>query len=58
MVQIHQAATGRSRRDFLRAAGRVLYAGDGLSYMDAWQHGAILSAREAVTALHARALKG
>ncbi|WP_431954769.1 flavin monoamine oxidase family protein [Actinacidiphila sp. bgisy167] len=37
--------------------GRVLYAGDWLSYMDAWQHGAILSARKAVTALHSRALR-
>lgn len=37
--------------------GRVLFAGDWLSYMDAWQHGAILSARRAVTALHSRALK-
>jgi monoamine oxidase len=37
-------------------AGRVLYAGDWLSYLDAWQHGAILSARKAVTALHERAL--
>ncbi|WP_152617917.1 flavin monoamine oxidase family protein [Phaeacidiphilus oryzae] len=39
-------------------AGRVLYAGDWLSYMDAWQHGAILSARKAVTALHTAALSG
>ncbi|WP_107101515.1 flavin monoamine oxidase family protein [Peterkaempfera griseoplana] len=37
--------------------GRVLFAGDWLTYMDAWQHGAILSARKAVTALHSRALK-
>jgi monoamine oxidase len=37
-------------------AGRVLYAGDWLSYMDAWQHGAITSARKAVTALHARVM--
>lgn len=36
--------------------GRVLFAGDWLSNMDAWQHGAILAARKAVTALHARAL--
>jgi monoamine oxidase len=36
--------------------GRVLFAGDWLSYMDAWQHGAILSARKAVTTLHERAL--
>ncbi|MGX6603529.1 FAD-dependent oxidoreductase [Micromonosporaceae bacterium Da 78-11] len=36
--------------------GRVLYAGDWLSNMDAWQHCAILAARQAVTRLHARAL--
>jgi len=36
--------------------GRVLYAGDWLSYLDAWQHGAITSAREAVTALHTRVM--
>ncbi|WP_033322295.1 flavin monoamine oxidase family protein [Actinomadura atramentaria] len=36
--------------------GRVLFAGDWLSYMDAWQHGAILSARQAVTALHKRVM--
>ncbi len=39
-----------------RPTGRVLFAGDWLSYVDAWQHGAILSARAAVTALHGRAL--
>ncbi|MEV6302602.1 flavin monoamine oxidase family protein [Actinoplanes sp. NPDC051861] len=37
-------------------AGRVLFAGDWLSNMDAWQHGAIEAARRAVTKLHARAL--
>lgn len=37
-------------------AGRVLYAGDWLSYMDAWQHGAITSARKAVTTLHSRVM--
>ncbi|GAA4603562.1 monoamine oxidase [Actinoplanes octamycinicus] len=37
--------------------GRVLFAGDWLSNMDAWQHGAIVAARKAVTTLHARALK-
>ncbi|WP_084317087.1 FAD-dependent oxidoreductase [Actinospica robiniae] len=36
--------------------GRVLYAGDWLSYLDAWQHGAITSARKAVTALHSRVM--
>jgi monoamine oxidase len=37
-------------------AGRVYFAGDWLSYTDAWQHGAFTSARKAVTALHARVL--
>ncbi|SED24111.1 monoamine oxidase [Streptomyces sp. 3213] len=36
--------------------GRVYFAGDWLSYTDAWQHGAFSSARKAVTALHARVL--
>ncbi|GAQ55435.1 NAD(P)/FAD-dependent oxidoreductase [Streptomyces acidiscabies] len=36
--------------------GRVWFAGDWLSYTDAWQHGAFTSARRAVTSLHARVL--
>ncbi|WP_327290826.1 flavin monoamine oxidase family protein [Streptomyces sp. NBC_01198] len=36
--------------------GHVYFAGDWLSYMDAWQHGAFSSARKAVTALHQRVL--
>ncbi|MDH6125851.1 FAD-dependent oxidoreductase [Kitasatospora sp. GP82] len=44
-------------RPLTEPSGRVLFAGDWLSYTDGWQHGAILSARKAVTALHARALK-
>ncbi|MFI6036915.1 flavin monoamine oxidase family protein [Streptomyces sp. NPDC051315] len=36
--------------------GRVHFAGDWLSYTDAWQHGAFTSARKAVTALHTRVL--
>lgn len=39
-----------------RAAGRVYFAGDYLSYADAWQHGAFTSARKTVTALHSRVL--
>ncbi|MET7861295.1 FAD-dependent oxidoreductase [Streptomyces sp. NPDC005318] len=39
-----------------QAAGRVYFAGDYLSYADAWQHGAFTSARKAVTALHTRVL--
>ncbi|MEV4352612.1 FAD-dependent oxidoreductase [Actinoplanes sp. NPDC049596] len=33
-------------------AGRVFFAGDWLSHTVAWQHGAFVSARAAVTALH------
>ncbi|WP_326813133.1 flavin monoamine oxidase family protein [Streptomyces scopuliridis] len=39
-----------------KPAGRVYFAGDHLSYADAWQHGAFTSARKVVTALHARVL--
>jgi monoamine oxidase len=38
-------------------AGRVYFAGDWLSREVAWQHGAFVSARAAVTALHERVLK-
>jgi monoamine oxidase len=34
----------------------VYFAGDYLSYLDAWQHGAISSARKVVTELHQRVL--
>lgn len=38
------------------AAGHVYFAGDYLSYADAWQHGAFSSARRVVTTLHQRVL--
>ncbi|MET9463138.1 flavin monoamine oxidase family protein [Streptomyces canus] len=38
------------------AQGNVYFAGDYLSYLDAWQHGAISSARKIVMELHARVL--
>ena len=38
----------------LRPAGRVYFAGDWLSREVAWQHGAFVSARAVVTALHRR----
>jgi monoamine oxidase len=38
------------------AQGNVYFAGDYLSYLDAWQHGAITSARKIVTELHQRVL--
>ncbi|BBH68443.1 flavin monoamine oxidase [Actinoplanes sp. OR16] len=45
-----------SFRPLLQPAGRVYFAGDWLSQAVAWQHGAFLSARAAVTALHQRVL--
>ncbi|MFG3103076.1 flavin monoamine oxidase family protein [Streptomyces sp. NPDC048182] len=43
-------------RPLTEPAGRVHFAGDWISYMDAWQHGALTSARRTVTALHTRVL--
>lgn len=40
----------------LQPAGRVYFAGDWLSHEVAWQHGAFVSARTVVTALHQRVL--
>ena len=40
----------------LQPQGRVYFAGDHLSHMTAWQHGAFESARHAVMALHQRVL--
>ena len=36
--------------------GRIYYAGDWLSYLDGWQHGAITSAREVVSKINSRVL--
>jgi monoamine oxidase len=40
----------------VQPSGRIYYAGDWLSYEDAWQHGAISSARQVVTNINARVL--
>ena len=40
----------------LEPSGRVYFAGDWLSHEVAWQHGAFVSARSVVTALHRRVL--
>ncbi len=40
----------------LDADGRWWFAGDWLSRSTGWQHGALLSARRAVTGVHAQAL--
>ncbi|GAA5201533.1 flavin monoamine oxidase family protein [Rugosimonospora acidiphila] len=42
----------------LRPSGRVYFAGDWLSHAVAWQHGAFVSARATVTALHQRVMAG
>jgi monoamine oxidase len=47
---------GAGYRRLLEPIGRVFLAGDHLSQVTAWQHGALESARAAVTALHERAL--
>lgn len=39
-----------------RPSGRTYFAGDWLSHEVSWQHGAFLSARKAVSALHSRTL--
>lgn len=38
-----------------RPDGRIYFAGEHISYLMAWQEGAVLSAHEAVTAIHKRA---
>ena len=43
-------------RELLEPVGRLYYAGDHLSYVTAWQHGAFESARQVVTELHKRVL--
>jgi monoamine oxidase len=45
-------------KPLVQPAGRIYYAGDWLSYEDAWQHGAISSARQVVTNINTRVLSG
>ena len=55
------AGPGRVRRrtpPCSSRCGRLYFAGDHLSYVTAWQHGAIESARHVVTQLHERVLSG
>jgi monoamine oxidase len=49
-------STSPSYRTLLEPVGRLYFAGDHLSYVTAWQHGAFESARHVVTALHDRVL--
>jgi monoamine oxidase len=43
-------------RTLLEPVGRLYFAGDHLSHVTSWQHGAFESARQVVTALHRRVL--
>ena len=50
------ADRGENYRLLTQPQGRVYFAGDHLSYVTSWQHGAFESARQAVTDLHQRVL--
>jgi monoamine oxidase len=49
-------AASPAYRTLLEPVGQLYFAGDHLSYVTAWQHGAFESARHVVTALHERVL--
>ncbi|WP_445399516.1 flavin monoamine oxidase family protein [Streptomyces sp. LE64] len=50
--------TGPEYQLLNQPAGQVYFAGDWLSHTIAWQHGALTSARKAVTEIHTRVLAG
>ncbi|MGW9211849.1 flavin monoamine oxidase family protein [Embleya sp. NPDC055664] len=55
----HNAVVNSARfRPLTDPRGRVFFAGDWLSNMLGWQHGSMVSARQAVEKVHARALAG
>jgi monoamine oxidase len=49
-------AASPAYRTLLEPVGRLYFAGDHVSYVTSWQHGAFESARHVVTALHQRVL--
>jgi monoamine oxidase len=51
-------AIGGALRRLGEAQGRVYFAGDHISQVSSWQHGAFESARQAVNKLHQRVLHG
>ncbi|MDF2733713.1 MAG: L-amino-acid oxidase [Chloroflexota bacterium] len=51
-------AVGEAFIRLLEPQGRVYFAGDHLSHVTAWQHGAFETARSVVTQLHQRVLQG
>ncbi|NGO44653.1 flavin monoamine oxidase family protein [Streptomyces ureilyticus] len=50
--------TGPEYRLLNQPAGHVYFAGDWLSHVIAWQHGAFTSARKVVTGIHERVMAG
>jgi monoamine oxidase len=55
---LREGAEGAVYRRLLEPQGRLYFAGDHLSHVTSWQHGAFESARLVVTALHQRVLAG
>jgi monoamine oxidase len=51
-------SAGEAYARLLEPQGRVYFAGDHLTQITAWQHGAFESARDVVTRLHQRVLSG
>jgi len=49
-------SVGAAYQRLLQPQGRVYFAGDHLTYVTAWQHGAFESARSVVTQLHRRVI--
>jgi monoamine oxidase len=56
--QWSEAARAAHYRDLCALDGRIMLAGEHASYIPAWQEGAVLSALDAVTRLHARVVAG
>ncbi|CCE08774.1 Amine oxidase precursor [Bradyrhizobium sp. STM 3843] len=52
-----EAARAQHYDNLCQIDGRIVLAGEHVSYMPAWQEGAILSALDAVTRLHQRVMK-
>ena len=55
---LEDRAASTAYQTLLEPVQRLYFAGDHLSYLTAWQHGAIESARYVVTQLHERVLAG
>jgi monoamine oxidase len=56
--QWSDAARAEHYRNLCAIDGRMVLAGEHASFIPAWQEGAVLSALDAITRLHARVLAG